>query len=75
MFDINEFKRKVKEWIASHPQGDHAELFDFCEEIIPPALFASHQWLVDQTVAWYQHILQSRLRSLQSHPDFFDEED
>jgi hypothetical protein len=60
MFDINEFKRKVKEWMSAHPHGESAELLDFCEEIIPAPQFAANRWLVDQTISWYQHILQNR---------------
>lgn len=57
MFDINQFKRDVKEWIKSHPQGEEQDLIDFCEELIPASQFAANQWLVDQTVSWFRHIL------------------
>lgn len=72
MFDINEFKRKVKEWMSQHPDGDSAELLDFCEEIIPPVQFSANRWLVDQTVSWYQHILQNRKYS-DAHAESDDE--
>lgn len=60
MFDANKFKRQVKEWIRENPEGDLAEFQDFCEDQVPPAQFASYQWLVDQTVDWYKHILAHR---------------
>jgi hypothetical protein len=60
MFDCNKFKRSVKDWIQSNPQASVADLVDFCEEQIPPQQFATHQWLVDQTVSWYRHILSHR---------------
>ncbi len=60
MFDINEFKKQAKDWIREHPKGDEGEFLDFCEELIPPAQFAAHRWIVDQTVAWYRSILHSR---------------
>lgn len=60
MFDINEFKKNVKTWIVSHPQGDVADLIDFCEEQIPPQAFAANRWLIDQTANWYRHIIAQR---------------
>lgn len=60
MFDCNKFKRSVKDWIHSNPQATVADLVDFCEEQIPAQQFATHEWLVDQTVGWYRHILSHR---------------
>ena len=60
MFDVNSFKKQVKEWVHSHPDGTVPELIDICEEMIPPAQFASHQWLIEQTVSWYRHVLTHR---------------
>ncbi len=60
MFDANQFKRSVKDWMRQHPQGSEAELIDFCEEQIPPAQFTAHQWLVEHTVSWYRHVLLQR---------------
>lgn len=60
MFDANVFKRAVKEWIKSHPEGTEADLVDFCEEQIPPAQYARHEWLVEHTISWYRHILAQR---------------
>lgn len=60
MFDANSFKRQVKEWIRSYPEGELADFQDFCEEQVPPAQYASHKWLIDQTVDWYKHILAHR---------------
>jgi hypothetical protein len=61
MFDPNQFKRAVKEWIRAHPVGTEAELVDFCEEQVPPQLYAANQWLIEHTVSWYRHILAQRL--------------
>ena len=60
MFDANKFKQSVKAWIRENPDGTVAEIIDFCEDQIPPAQYASYQWLVDQTVDWYKHILAHR---------------
>jgi hypothetical protein len=60
MFDINLFKKKIKEWIKTHPQGTETDLLDYCEELIPASQFSAHQWIIDQTLSWYQNILQSR---------------
>lgn len=60
MFDINSFKRSVKDWMRAHPDGSEAELVDFCEEQIPPAQYAAQQWLVEHTLSWYRHVLQQR---------------
>ncbi len=56
MFNINEFKEKVKLWVASNPDGDKNKLIDYCEELIPPTQFSANKWLIDQTVQWFQHI-------------------
>ena len=60
MFDANQFKRSVKEWIRMHPDGSEVELVDFCEEQIPPSQYSAHQWLVEHTLSWYRHILSQR---------------
>jgi len=60
MFDANSFKRSVKEWIRANPDGSVNDIMDYCEEQIPPAQFASYQWLVNQTLEWYKHILTQR---------------
>jgi hypothetical protein len=60
MFDTNTFKRSIKEWIRENPKASVEELTDFCEELIPSQQFVSHGWLVEQTVGWYEHVLNSR---------------
>lgn len=60
MFDINAFKIEVKDWIRLNPEGTEAELQDLCEELIPPALYSSHAWIIEQTLSWYRYILQNR---------------
>lgn len=60
MFDCNRFKRSVKEWMREHPDGSVSDLVDFCEEQIPSHQYSAHQWLVEQTVSWYRHILAQR---------------
>lgn len=60
MFDINEFKKKVKDWIRKNPNGNEADFLDYCEGLIPPSSYAANRWVLDQTVSWYHSILQSR---------------
>ncbi|MBQ47450.1 MAG: hypothetical protein CMP10_08260 [Zetaproteobacteria bacterium] len=60
MFDFNQFKKSVKVWIKDHPSGTVTELRDYCEEQIPVSQFAANEWLVDQTLSWYRHILNQR---------------
>lgn len=60
MIDFNEFKKSVKEWIRSNPEGTITDLRDYCEELIPSTHFSSHAWVIDQTVSWYRHILNHR---------------
>lgn len=74
MFDVNEFKKQVKEWMLVHPQAEAVELRDFCEELIPPPQFAANRWLVEQTLSWYLHIVQNRNRSRALLDDGDDEE-
>lgn len=59
-FDLNDFKRRVKAWIDANPQGGSSDLRDYCEDLIPPHAFTANAWLVDETVAWYSHILDLR---------------
>lgn len=61
MFDANQFKRSVKEWIRMHPDGTEAELQDFCEDQIPPNNYTANLWLVEHTLSWYRHILSQRV--------------
>lgn len=60
MLDMNDFKRQVKNWMKENPKGSVEALTDFCEEVIPPPDFTRLQWLVEQTVGWYEHILSLR---------------
>jgi hypothetical protein len=60
MFDINEFKKKLKDWIKTHPHADEADFLDYCEELIPPSQYAAYRWVIEQSVAWYQNILLTR---------------
>jgi hypothetical protein len=60
MFDANKFKRSVKEWVRSHPNGTMEDLVDYCEELIPPTQHHAYGWLIDQTAGWYDHVLQTR---------------
>ena len=62
MFDKNEFKRKAKLWMREHPRGSEQDFQDFCEELVPPSQYAANQWLIDQTLAWYKHIMDLRKR-------------
>lgn len=59
-FDFNSFKKFVKQWIREHPEGTLQDLRDFCEELIPPHQFSANEWVVDQTVSWYRHVLDHR---------------
>lgn len=74
MFDANKFKKSVKEWIRNTPDGTIADLTDFCEDQIPPANFASYQWLVEQTISWYGHILSHREAAAAGKNMFDDDE-
>jgi len=60
MIDANTFKRAVKDWIRSNPDGTIENLRDFCEEQIPSSEFTANTWIVEQTLSWYGHILSHR---------------
>ena len=60
MFDTNNFKRSVKEWVRTNPRATIAELTDYCEDIIPTTQYQSHGWLVEQTLGWYENVLNNR---------------
>ena len=71
MFDTNNFKRSVKEWVRTNPRGTVADLVDYCEELIPAPQYQAYSWIVDQTVGWYEHVLSQR----QSNHRYDDEGD
>lgn len=73
-FDANSFKRAVKDWIRKNPEGSLADLTDFCDDQIPAAQYANWQWLVDQTVSWYGHILNHREATAAGKAGFEDDE-
>ena len=60
MMDINRFKKNVKEWMKQNPNGAKEQLADYCEELIGPNQFASHEWLIDHTLSWYDQVLKDR---------------
>lgn len=60
MFDVNHFKRSVKDWIKGNPQASMIDLRDYCDEIVPAQSYAANQWLIDQTLSWYRHVLERR---------------
>jgi hypothetical protein len=69
MFDTNSFKKSVKLWIKDNPHGTDQDLLDFCEERIPPSQYAASQWLIDQTLSWYRHVLAQRESKFQGDSD------
>lgn len=61
MFDVNRFKKSVKEWIRINADGTEMDLRDYCDEIVPVHHYQANQWLIEQTVSWYKHILERRV--------------
>ena len=68
MFDVNFFKRSVKEWIRVNPQGTEHDLRDYCDEIVPTVQYQTHRWLIEHTLSWYRHIIERREK--ESHHEF-----
>lgn len=60
MFDSNQFKRAVKEWVRSHPEATVSEFEEFCTHQLPAVEYPQHQWLVSQSISWYRHVLINR---------------
>ncbi len=75
MFDTNNFKRSVKEWVRTNPKGSIEELVDYCEDIIPVTQYQAHSWLIEQTVGWYEHVLSHRRSTKVLADGFGDEEE
>lgn len=74
MFDANNFKRSVKEWVRTNPRATVAELVDYCEDLIPAPQYQANSWMIEQTVGWYEHILQNRRHERQDGLDEADAE-
>lgn len=72
MFDVNQFKRSVKEWIRVNPLGSELDLRDYCDELIPPVLYQANQWLIEQTLSWYHHILERRDQECLNEDEMYD---
>ncbi len=72
MFDSNIMKKKVREWMKEHPNGSLKDLQDYCESLIPPQLYQTHQWLVEHTVGWYRYILENRRLMNSDHDEAYD---
>lgn len=64
MFDINEFKTKLKDWIQKHPRAEESDFIDYCEDLIPPQHYSKNQWLFEQSLAWFRNYKQSRKEHL-----------
>jgi hypothetical protein len=67
MFDVNKFKKSVKDWIRIHPMGTELDLRDYCDELVPAHQYQANQWLIEQTISWYRHILERRVEEDGSH--------
>ena len=74
MFDTNNFKRSIKEWVKINPRGTIEDLVDYCEELIPTNQYQAHSWLIEQTTGWYEHVLSHR-RSDNSFGDGFADDE
>ena len=61
MFDVNVFKKSVKEWIRVNTDGTEIDLRDYCDELVPAQQYQANQWLIEQTLSWYRHILERRV--------------
>ena len=46
--------------MKQNPNGAKEQLADYCEELIGPNQFASHEWLIDHTLSWYDQVLKDR---------------
>lgn len=60
MVNINSYKRLIKAWTENHPEGKVDDFIDFCEELIPPSEYIAHQWLIQESTAWFQHLLDNK---------------
>ena len=57
MLNVNEFKKRIKKWMDDNPFAQETDLVKYCKKIIPENELKANQWLLDQTVSWYKHIL------------------
>ncbi len=60
MFDRNQFKRSVKNWMNENEEATIEDLQLYCEQLIPTKEYVANKWLIDETLAWYDHILHNR---------------
>jgi hypothetical protein len=72
MIDTNKFKQSIKHWVQSHPDSNEQSFRDFCEELIPPQHYATYEWLVDQSVSWYNHMMTQKESAKLAYEDLSD---
>lgn len=53
MFDKNFFKDAFRSWVRNNPRASEEEALAFCQANIPAQYFASHYWLVEQSIQWF----------------------
>ena len=64
MLNFNNFKKEVKRYgCLKNPNGSEMELLDFCEDIIPANQYVANKWIIDETVSWYKHVLDTEKKS------------
>ena len=51
-FDMNDFKRQMKQWVRDNPVRNNEDFKYFCAMRIPD----SHAWVIDQSLAWYKNL-------------------
>ena len=60
MFDKNDFKKSVKNWIQKNGESSSRDLESYCLSLIPSTDLPKNRWLVDQTLSWFQYIQDQR---------------
>jgi hypothetical protein len=73
-FDKNRFKEAFRTWVAANPSASDEQAIEFCHYNIPPQHMMKQNWLVEQSLQWFQWIRKSRALSSNSDDSFHEED-
>jgi hypothetical protein len=60
MFNKNTFKEMFRQWVDQNQSATPEEAREFCQKLIPSSVYASHYWLVEESLSWFQWVQKSR---------------
>ena len=60
MFNINDFKQKIKIWLEDNPEESKESFLAYCRSLIPEESKVQYSWLLDQVSMWFDSVTFNR---------------